>query len=178
VLREQRLASWTPAKREAACRRVEKAGAAAGITFRDGGRVGPTQDAHRLLHSLRGRRADSSRLAEDGEEEEGVQEKLVEGLFSAFHEQERDISDRGVLREIGIAAGMTPEEIDHAFSSVEIAEEFEAEAAKYREFVAGTGVPVFIIQGQHRIDGAQDPMEFVEAFIKVKEAEAAKVAAA
>jgi len=34
-----------------------------------------------------------------------------------------------------------------------------------------SGVPVFIIQGVHRIDGFQDPQQFVEIFVKVKQGE-------
>jgi predicted DsbA family dithiol-disulfide isomerase len=44
------------------------------------------------------------------------------------------------------------------------------EALKNRE-ILDSGVPMFIIQGVHRIDGAQDPSEFIEIFSKVKEDE-------
>jgi predicted DsbA family dithiol-disulfide isomerase len=93
---------------------------------------------------------------------------LVEELFQAHHEQERDISDRDVLRQIAVDAGLDKKEVDSWLESNVIGNVVDADAARNRELV-NSGVPRFVIQGVHRIDGAQDPSDFLEVFVKVKE---------
>ena len=155
---EKKLGHLSQDQRDALQARMERNGRGVGITFRWGGNIGPTQDAHRLVYVSRRKAGD-------------VQSALVEGLLAAYHEQERDIAKRDTLREIALEAGMTGDEVDEAFSSEEVARCVDEEQEKYRRVAEGKGVPLYIIQGEHRIDGAQDPSEFFDVFIKVKEAD-------
>ncbi|KAI1384302.1 thioredoxin-like protein [Hypoxylon trugodes] len=160
VLAAERLAHLTPDQHEALTRRMERAGRAAGIEFRWGGKIGPdTRQAHRLI-----------RLAAL----KGVANDVVEGLFEAYHSLELDISEREVLRGIAIRGGIDDTEIDEYLDSDEDAELVDEVAMKNKEKYRGSGVPTFVIKGQHgeyRLEGAQDPMDILEVFIKVREGE-------
>jgi predicted DsbA family dithiol-disulfide isomerase len=145
-------------KKAAITQRVNQVGQSVGIEFRYGGKIGSTRDAHRLIYLSQSKGI-------------GVQDMLVEGLFEAFHELERDISDCGVLREIAVDAGLVGEEVDECLSTDMGGEVVDEEAKRNRERVNNSGVPYFIIQGIHVVDGAQDFQEFFEAFVKVKEEE-------
>lgn len=68
-------------------------GRSAGINFNTGTKIGSTRDAHRPVHLSQARSA-------------GIQDALVERIFQAYHELEKDISSRGVLRELGMDFGM------------------------------------------------------------------------
>ena len=158
---EHKLGHLSQDQRDALRAKMDRIGRGVGITWRYGGNIGPTQDAHRLAYVSRRKSAE-------------VQSALVEGLLAAYHEHERDISDRETLRGIALEAGMTGDEVDEAFSSEEVARSVDEEQEKYRQVARGKGVPVYLIQGeQHRIEGAQDPSEFFDIFIKVKEADIA-----
>ena len=159
---EKKLAHLTLEQRDALRQKMDRIGQAAGIHFRYGGMVGPTVDAHRLVYVSR-------RRGTTGHDQ--VQVRLVEGLLAAYHEQERDIADRATLRQIGLEAGLEEKDIEEAWSSEEVARAVREEQEKYRELAQGKGVPVYIIRGEHRIDGAQDPSDFFEVFLQVKEAD-------
>jgi predicted DsbA family dithiol-disulfide isomerase len=137
--------------------RVTQIGRSVGINFKSGGKIGSTRDAHRLI-----------RLSQT--KSSNVQKALVDKLFEAYHELEKDISSQHVLREIAIDAGLDGPDVDECLNSSLGGDGVDDEALKNREMV-NSGVPTFIIQGVHRVDGAQDPQEFLEIFIKVKEGE-------
>lgn len=177
-LAEKKLAHLSPEQRDALRKKMDRIGQAVGVHFRYGGLVGPTRDAHRLVYASRKMGARQETLEDDDDDSERskfrtVQDRLVEGLLSAYHEQERDIADRQTLRDIALVAGMTDQEIDEALSSEDVARAVDEEQEEYRLVAEGKGVPVYVIQGQHRIEGAQDPSDFFDVFIKVKEAEEA-----
>ena len=129
-------------------RRMTAVGAEEGIPFAlDRIRRTPnTFDAHRLTW-LAGR--------------EGVQEKVVDGLFRAFFTEGRDIGDRAVLTEIGEAAGL--EGVAKFLESDRGAKEVREEERKGRE-IGVEAVPTFIIGGKFLVSGAQRPEVFLEAF--------------
>lgn len=161
---EIKLKGLSQERRDALKKRMNGIGAAAGIQFKHGGMIGRSRDGHRLVHVA------ASRTAE-GEEEGGeVVDALVEGIMRAFHEKERDVADRDVLREIAAAAGMKSEDIDEAFASEEVGKIVDAQAEKYRALIDGAGVPTYYINGQ-RVDGSQDPGDWYELFVKIKEGE-------
>lgn len=145
-------------KREALTKRVNQVGRELGIEFKYGGKFGSTRDAHRLICLSEG-------MSED------VRDRLVEGLFGAYHEEERDISEREVLREIVVEAGIERGEVEEWLDSDVGGEIVDEGAKRNSERVDGKGVPYFIIQGKYVVDGAQDFGEFFEAFVKVKEEE-------
>ena len=137
--------------------RVAQIGSSVGINFKSGGKIGSTRDAHRLTHLCQTKYPD-------------VQNVLVDKLFEAYHELEKDISSPDVLSEIATDAGLNKPEVDEWLHSNLCADIVNAEAKKNREMV-NSGVPTFIIQGVHRVDGAQDLEDFLEVLIKVKESE-------
>jgi len=119
---------------------VTAAAVQAGLTMRHDlmKRTPNTFNAHRLIW-----------LAE----QEGVQDAVVEGLFSAYFVEGRDVGDKGVLADLAAAAG-----IDRARASVFLAgtegadEVAEAEAASKRSGM--NGVPTFVINGRPTFSGA------------------------
>jgi predicted DsbA family dithiol-disulfide isomerase len=130
--------------------------------------IGRSKDAHRLVHVASARQSQT-----DGRE--SVTDALVESIMRAFHEEERDITDRKLLRELATTAGMTKDHIEEAFQSEEIGRTVDEEADKYRAMIEGAGVPTYFINGGQRIDGSQDPADWFELFVKVKEGEEAPV---
>ena len=135
--------------------RVSQIGRSVGIEFSSGGRIGSTRDAHRLVYLGRAKASD-------------VQDALVNKLFEAYHELEKDISSRDVLGDIARNVGLDGSEVDEWLNSSVGGDLVDAEAESNRKLVT-SGVPMFIIQGKHRVDGAQDVEEFLQTFIKVKE---------
>lgn len=156
-LREQRLSGISPERATEMIQRLAQIGHSVGIDFKFGGRHGSTRDAHRL-----------TLLSQTKTASPEIQDKIVEKLFEAYHELEKDISSPDVLREIAVDAGLDESEVGEWLVSNLGGDIVDAEARRNRE--AGiSGVPMFIIQGEHRVDGARDVGEFLETFIKVKE---------
>ncbi|GAW12165.1 hypothetical protein ANO14919_015240 [Xylariales sp. No.14919] len=152
-----KLADWSEAKKAAGTKRVEQAGRAVGIHFKYGGKIGPhTRDAHRLVYLSRGKSSELTNV-------------LVEKIFEAYHELEKDISSLDVLCEIALEAGVQKTEVDQWLNSAAAADRVDKEASVFREKVAGSGVPSYFIQDVHRLEGAQDVDDFMEIFVKVKE---------
>ena len=154
-LAETKLAGMSSEKVTAMTQRVNQIGRSVGINFSSGGKIGSTRDAHRLVHLSQSKSPD-------------VQDALVNKLFEAYHELEEDISSQDILREIARDAGLDGSEVDEWLSSSVGGDLVDAEAESNRKLVT-SGVPTFIIQGKHRVDGAQDLEEFLQTFINVKE---------
>lgn len=157
-LAQTKLAGLDQGQRARLARRMEQAGQSAGISFRWGGKIGSTHDAHRLVQLGRSKPP-------------GVQNELVEGLFRAYHELEQDISDHDVLLDIALCAGLDRAEAEGLLGSAVLGNEVNAEAEAQRSRIGGLGVPFFVIQGDHRLSGAQDAMDFVQVFTAIKQAE-------
>lgn len=138
-----------------------------GLEFSFGGRIGSTRDAHRLI-ALAGRR--EKEKGDGGGQGQGLQDRVVMQLFRDFFEGEADITSRGMLADVAAQAGLGRradmlEWLESGEGSVEVDEE----ARRAREEGQMKGVPRFVVQGKHVIDGAQDEQAFMEAFVKVKE---------
>ncbi|KAL6693865.1 thioredoxin-like protein [Trichoderma pleuroticola] len=147
----QRFGERTPMMHE----RLRGIGEAVGINFRFGGRVGNSRDSHRLIH-----------LAKQHSEE--TQLKVVDGIFAAYFENEKDITDYDVLKEVAVGAGIPEAEFKKAIvESDEGGQEVDMSAGTAR-FRGISGVPDYTIQGKFKLSGAQDAMEFVNAFERVK----------
>jgi predicted DsbA family dithiol-disulfide isomerase len=156
----------SPERLEALKQRMDRIGRSVGIIFKPGGKIGSTRGAHHLIHFCQTTQVENS---------VEVRDAIVTRLFEAYHELEQDISSRTVLREIAVEAGMDAAQVDEcldSFSSPEISQESEVDKeARENKEATNTGVPLFIIQKVHRVDGAQDLMEFVEIFGKIREEE-------
>jgi predicted DsbA family dithiol-disulfide isomerase len=133
---------------------ITRLGIAEGISFKFGGRIGRSRDSHRLVELAKRKQGDG-----------GV--RLVKELFHAFFEEEMDITKFPVLVEIGVRAGLEKEEVKEWLESDGGGEVVDREIEANRE-LGITGVPNFLINGM-RLDGAVDPGEWYEAFLKVKE---------
>lgn len=96
---------------------------------------------------------------------------LVAGLFAAYHELEKDITVREVLQELAATVGLEKATMEAWLDDGANKSRVDQEAEGNRQRVLGSGVPAFIIQGIHRIEGGGDPQAFMEAFIKIKERE-------
>lgn len=137
--------------------RLAQLGRAEGIEFAFGGRTGNTRDSHRLVEFGR---------AKGGEEGAG---RVVAGLFEAYFEREKDITDVGELVAVAAGAGLKEEEAREWLESGSGGDVVDREVKVNSRDT--TGVPHFVIQGKYEVGGAQDPNTFLEIFDLVKKAE-------
>jgi predicted DsbA family dithiol-disulfide isomerase len=103
--------------------------------------------AHRLIW-LAGRR--------------GVQDGVVEALFSAYFSEGLDVGDREALIQLAARHGIAIEESRSFFAGVE----GQAEVAAAEQGIRHSGmdgVPLYLIDGRSRITGAQPVEAFVAA---------------
>jgi predicted DsbA family dithiol-disulfide isomerase len=144
-----------------------------GIKFSFKGRTGNTIDSHRLI--------EFARLIESKDQRQGVcqpsgmrslQTRLVEELFSAYFEQEKDITSHDVLVEAAGRAGMYEKEARVFLESDRLANEVEAQAIDSRNVEGVNGVPHFTINGMFDVGGAQEPRAYGMLFERVKKREA------
>ncbi|KAK2601789.1 hypothetical protein QQS21_004673 [Conoideocrella luteorostrata] len=155
-LANTKLAHMSAEQRSALGLRMSRIGHSVGINFKWGGRVGRTENAHKLVYMSRSLSADT-------------QNALVEALFQAYHENEKDISSRAVLLEIATRIGINEEQVTECLDNVDDEANVEAEAMQFQSQISGSGVPAFLIHGDHKLSGAQEIQDFMEIFIKVKE---------
>ncbi|KAK2055260.1 DSBA-like thioredoxin domain-containing protein [Colletotrichum caudatum] len=159
LLAETKLGDMSPGRRAALTQRVEQVGRSVGVSFKWGGKIGPeTRDAHRLVGI-------------GGAKGPEVADALVDRLFEAYHELERDISEIEVLRDITVDAGLDPVVAECLIEPGSAFKEVDSEEEKGREVSGGAVVLVFVVQGVHPIEGSQDIPAFYEAFVQAKEAE-------
>ena len=122
---------------------VLNAAEAAGLTIDFGAiaRTPNTLDAHRLIHwaGL-----------------EAKQTPVVQALFEGYFERGQDLGDTTVLTAIGTACGLDEDMLERLFASDADREDIRARDAHARERGV-TGVPTFVIGGQHVVTGAQPP---------------------
>ncbi|KAL1968311.1 hypothetical protein VTN77DRAFT_2146 [Rasamsonia byssochlamydoides] len=126
--------------------RLVQTGRAEGIYFKfdaGSGRIGSTRDAHRMIYLSR-----STAKSSD------VQDRVVKKLFVAYHEQGRDITSHSVLRDVAVEARLDGQEVDRWLSADLGGKEVDEEVRLARESGV-SGVPAFVVQGEHRLDGAQ-----------------------
>ncbi len=132
-------------------KRVEDAGAAAGIDFRfDDIKVSPnTLDAHRLIRWAGGLGVEA-------------QNKVVERLFELYFEEGANIADPMVLSAVAEGAGMDGGVVRELLASDRDKAEVTAEIAQAQR-MGVTGVPCFFIGDRYGVMGAQPPQALIEA---------------
>ena len=157
-LADEKLKDMTPEQREKLYKRMNQIGRAVGINFRPGGKIGDTRQAHRLVHFSQ-------------EKSPEVRNALIDKIFEAYHELEKDITSKEVLLELGVQAGLDENEVDQWLSSDEAASAVDEEAQKNLEDFSSSGVPTYVIQGAYRVEGAEDAQDFMDLFIQVKESQ-------
>lgn len=148
--------------------RLSAAGEADGIAFKFGGNTGATRDSHRLLWYAGEEEAKKRASAgSDAGVIGGLQTRVVEQLFRAYFEEEKNITDSGVLLDAAVGAGLDRGEVQRLLDSDLGGPEVDQEAqAASRRLV--TGVPYFSVQGKYSIEGADEPEAFLEVFERIK----------
>jgi predicted DsbA family dithiol-disulfide isomerase len=121
---------------------IRDAGEREGIAFRMDliARTPNTIDSHRLIRWAQGA---------------GVQDQMVDGLFSAYFIEGRDIGDHAVLSEVAGAAGMDPDIVLGLLHSDADLEKTVTEGSMARK-IGVEGVPAFLFSGRYLISGAED----------------------
>ena len=124
-------------------RRIEDSGRADGVTFafERMPRTPNTLLAHRLIL-----------LAQ----EQGKADAVVRTLFRALFEDGRDVGRAEVLVEVAEEVGLDPAEVSEFLEGDRFAREVHA-AHERAERIGIRGVPVFMVDQEHAITGAQPP---------------------
>jgi predicted DsbA family dithiol-disulfide isomerase len=121
-------------------RQMTERAAADGLEFHmDGLRWGNTRDAHRLLHLAK---------ALD------LQAELTERLHRAYFTEQRSVSDRDVLLEIGVEAGLDRGDVRRVLAGNDYDDAVDTDEAM-AESLGATGVPFFVFDRRYGISGAQ-----------------------
>lgn len=139
-----------PARAERVYRSVAEAASAEDLPFALDriGRTPNTMASHRLIH-FAGLHGD--------------QEDVVEGLFSAYFFNGRDIGDLETLATIAAECGLDRDAALAYLQSEEDAVEV-AQRDRHARSIGVNGVPCFIIDGRYAVSGAQDPEVFQQVF--------------
>ncbi|TDC79196.1 DsbA family oxidoreductase [Actinomadura sp. 7K507] len=128
-------------------RQMEERAAGVGLEYHlEGGRVGNTADAHRLVH-----------LAT----EQGVQGEVVEALYKAHFTDRRSVFDHDSLVKIAEEAGLDASATRETLTSGKFAAEVDTDQREARELGA-TGVPFFVVDGRYGVSGAQPTETFTQ----------------
>ena len=149
--------------------RLSTTGEADGISFKFGGNTGSTRDSHRLVWYA-GKEEEKARAAgavNPSGVVGGLQTRVVEKLFRAYFEEEKNITDVDVLTEAAVGAGLDREVVTKLLEGEDGAEEVDAEALHASRRLV-SGVPHFTIQNKYLVEGADEPETFLEVFERVK----------
>lgn len=98
----------------------------------------------------------------------GIQDAIVEALFTAYFIEGRDVGDLGVLAEIAAANGIDSTDAAAYLASDEDRTRIVAEDEHVR-LMGVTGVPCFVIDERYAVTGAQSPEVFFQIFDLVRE---------
>ncbi|HEY0608875.1 MAG TPA: DsbA family oxidoreductase [Chitinophaga sp.] len=92
----------------------------------------------------------------------GLGDAAEESLFKAYFTEGKDISDRGVLAQLGAGIGLDPEEVSSTLSGNTYAREVQQDIAEAAALGA-RGVPFFVIDRKYAVSGAQPEEIFLKA---------------
>ncbi|PVH99041.1 thioredoxin-like protein [Periconia macrospinosa] len=160
--KEYYVAKFGEARTAAIFERMTAIGKEEGINFKYGGRTGNTRDSHRLIQL--GKKKSPQ-----------MQTRVIEELFAAYFENEKDITSQDVLVETAVKAGLDKAEAQEWLSKGKGGSEVDAEVQDaYRQNIHG--VPNYTINDQYEIGGAQEPATFLELFERIKRGAAGGVA--
>lgn len=143
------------------------------VRFSYGGLIAGTRDSHRLVEFA---------MSKGGP---AKQNELMEALFQAYFEQEKNLGDADVLASCAEAAGLDRAEAEEALRSDAFGDEVDEAAARWTYEEGIRGVPNFrIMGGRYVAGGAQDEGFFLDIFRRIAasfdqaEAKAAKAGVA
>ena len=98
----------------------------------------------------------------------GVQDEIVERLFSAYFLEGRNIGDREVLMDVAREGGMDTEIVSGLFDGNADADLIEREDRLAHE-MGISGVPTFIFESRFMLSGAREPEVLVRVIDKAVE---------
>lgn len=135
--------------------RIEGLGKAEGIDFAfDRIRIAPnTLDAHRVIRWA-------------GETGSGVQNDLVNRLFSLNFEQGKNVGERSVLAEAAGASGMDAGAVAARLAGDDDKAEVQSEIAAASR-MGITGVPCFLFEDKYAVTGAQEAETLADAIRQI-----------
>ncbi len=134
--------------------KISNSGRREGLDFNYGGTFSVnTFDAHRL-----------TKLAYTKDTE--TADAVIEALFKAYFADNRILSDRDVLTETGVQAGLEANEIKEMLASDRFSGEVLADEEEARK-KGITGVPYFEIDGSVQINGAEMKEGFRHQILKL-----------
>ncbi len=137
--------------------RMTQLGMCEGIDFKYGGKTGNTRDSHRLVQLGKTKGPQ-------------MQTRVIEELFAAYFENEKDITNQAILIEAAVKAGLGEKEAKDWLESGKGGAEVDREVQNAVEQDIH-GVPNFTINGQFEVSGAQEPAAFVQLFERLKRQE-------
>ncbi|CAI6335022.1 unnamed protein product [Periconia digitata] len=154
--REFYKAKFGEARTQAMYQYMTGIGKAEGIDFKYGGRTGNTRDSHRLVQLGK----------QKGPQ---MQTRVIEELFAAYFENEKDITSQDVLVEAAVKAGLDKAEVQDWLSNGKGGPAVDKEVQDaYAKNIHG--VPNFTVNDSEEVGGAQDPSAFVQIFERIKRA--------
>ncbi|WP_105565598.1 DsbA family oxidoreductase [Microbacterium halophytorum] len=144
---------FDPARLEAGHRHLDAQAAELGFAF-DHDSVVPvnTFTAHRMIQAAAA---------------EGVQEQVVDALFTGYFQDGLDVGDADALKAAVVAAGLSTQAADRVIADP------EAHADAVRDDVAEArrlgiqGVPFYVLDGRYGVSGAQPAEVFEQALTQV-----------
>ncbi|HXZ68126.1 MAG TPA: DsbA family oxidoreductase [Alphaproteobacteria bacterium] len=98
----------------------------------------------------------------------GVQDAVVEDLFSRYFEQGADVSELAVLADVARNAGLDPEQVLELLQGDDDRDYIESEDERARR-MGIEGVPCYIVAGRYALMGAQDPAVLHQVFARARE---------
>ena len=99
-----------------------------------------------------------------------MQTRVIEALFTAYFENEEDITTQDTLVAAGVKAGLDESEAKEWLESGKGGPEVDKEVQDaYAQNIHG--VPNFTINDRFEIGGAQEPAAFVQLFERLKRQE-------
>jgi predicted DsbA family dithiol-disulfide isomerase len=97
----------------------------------------------------------------------GTQRAMAKAFFSAYFLEGRDLTDDAVLTDIGVANGLSVDEVTNVLGDSKVLDDVRAEA---RELSAQgiSGVPFTVFDGKLAVSGAQPVAVFREAIARAR----------
>jgi predicted DsbA family dithiol-disulfide isomerase len=145
---------WSPEQTRQIIDNVSKMAAEVGLTYHlDKAIAANSFDAHRFSH-----------LAQ----EHGLQDDAEEALFKAHFTDGKNISDRGMLVELGRSIGLDAAAVQTVLDSQEYSKEVKNDMEEARQLRV-SGVPFFVFDRKYAVSGAQDSAVFLQTLEKAFE---------
>jgi predicted DsbA family dithiol-disulfide isomerase len=146
---ERKFGSWSRAERM--FERIEEMGGEDGLTFNfDAIEVAPnTADAHRLV------------LWAEEQEGQKAGDEMATTLFHAYFTEGRNVSDRDVLVECAVEAGLNADDARALLDGNEYVDAVH-ESQRQAEKRGVTGVPCYVFNDKQAVTGAQPAEVFVD----------------